>query len=300
MNTKPDRNTLIAFVISTIMGGGNAIAVRFSNMEVPPFFGAALRFAVAALLLFIFVYVRRLPLPKGRGLLGVLVFGSLQFGIGYALIYWSLLEVPAGMFQVILALVPLMTFAFAILHGQEKFQWSVLLGGLLATAGIAIVFRNQLNADVPLLSLLAIILAAACFAEAIVLFKTFPKAHPVTTNAVAMAMGAFVLFFGSLISRERLAVPELSATWLSIGYLIVFGSVATFVLALYVLSHWTASAGSYALVLMPIVTILLAAWIAKEELTADMLIGGVFVLLGVYVGALMPPGMYRKLGVGNK
>jgi len=294
MDNRPARLTLAAFVISTIMGGGNAIAVRFSNVELPPFFGAAVRFAIASLLLFLVVFYRRLPLPRGRALVGVLIFGSLQFGINYALMYWSLLEVPAGMFQVILALVPLLTFFFAIIHRQETFQWKVMLGGLLATIGIVIVFRNQLSANVPLLSLLAIVVASACSAEAIVLFKTFPKAHPITTNAVAMGWGAFILSSSSFLFRETPMLPSLSATWLCVGYLILFGSVGTFVLALYVLSHWTASAGSYQLVLMPIVTILLASWIAHEELTFTLLIGGVFVLIGVYVGALMPPDVFNK------
>jgi len=297
MDKRPERNTLIAFVVSTIMGGGNAIAVRFSNIEFPPFSGAAIRFAAASLLLFLYVYYRRLPIPKGRALFGVLIFGALQFGASYALIYWSLLKVPAGLFQVILAVAPLLTFFFAILHRQESFQWRVLIGGFLAVAGIAIVFRNQLSAEVPLPSLLAIILAAACSAEAIVLFKTFPKAHPVTTNAVAMAMGAVILFIGSFISHETLVTPRLLTTWLSVGYLILFGSIGLFVLALYVLSHWTASAGSYQLVLLPIVTVLLASWIAHERITLPLVAGGVLVLIGVYVGALMPPGLFEKYGV---
>jgi len=294
MNNKPERLTIIAFIISTILGGGNAIAVRFSNAELAPFFGAGIRFLAASLLLFLFVFYRQLPLPKGRALFGGFIFGTLQFGFNYALIYWSLLSVPAGMFQVIFALVPLLTFFFAILHRQESFQWKVLIGGLLATAGIAIVFRSQLSADVPLLPLLAIILAAACSAEAIVLFKTFPKAHPVTTNAIAMAVGALVLFIGSWIAHESPSVPSLPATWISVGYLILFGSVAVFVLALYVLSHWTASAGSYQLVLIPIVTVLLASWISHEKITTALLFGGLLVLFGVYVGALMPPDLLKR------
>ena len=294
MNERPERLTLVAFVISTIMGGGNAIAVRFSNVEIPPFFGAGIRFLAASLLLFLFVFYRRLPLPKDRALVGVFIFGTLQFGFNYALIYWSLLSVPAGMFQVIFAVVPLLTFLFAILHRQESFQWKVLIGGLLATAGIAIVFRSQLSAEISLLSLLAIILAAAFSAEAIVLFKTFPKAHPITTNAVAMAVGAIILFIGSWITHETPHVPSLSVTWISVGYLVLFGSVAVFVLALYVLSHWTASASSYQLVLIPIVTVLLAAWISHEQITATLLFGGVLVLVGVYVGALMPADILKK------
>ncbi|NJC98375.1 MAG: EamA family transporter [Anaerolineales bacterium] len=296
MDNRPARLTLAAFVISTVLGGGNAIAVRFSNLELPPFFGAAIRFTAASLLLFLFVFYRRLPMPKGRALLGVLIFGTLQFGISYALIYWSLLEVPAGLFQVILALTPLLTFFFAVLHRQETFQWQILFGGILAVAGIAIIFRNSLSAEVPLISLLAVVLTAACFAEAIVLFKTFPKAHPVTTNAFAMGTGAVILFIGSWIAQETLIAPRLPETWMAVGYLVLFGSVGAFVLGLYVLSHWTASAGSYLLVLMPIVTILLAAWISHEKITATLLIGGVLVLVGVYVGALIPPDLFKGTG----
>ena len=294
MDNRPARLTLAAFVISTILGGGNAIAVRFSNVELPPFFGAGIRFAIASLLLFLFVLCRRLPIPKGRALVGVLIFGALQFGVSYALIYWSLLEVPAGLFQVILALTPLLTFFLAILHRQESFQWQTLFGGILAVVGIAIIFRNSLSADVPLISLLAIVIAAACFAEAIVLFKTFPKAHPITTNAFAMGMGAFILFVGSWITNETLVIPRLPETWMAVSYLVFFGSIGAFVLGLYVLSRWTASAGSYLLVLMPIVTVVLSSWITHEEVTSALLLGGLFVLIGVYIGALMPPEVFKR------
>ena len=294
LEKRPEHLTLIAFIISTILGGNNAIAVRFSNMELPPFFGAGVRFAAASLVLFLIVLSLRLPFPNGRSLVGALIFGALQFGVSYALIYWSLLQVPAGLFQVILALVPLLTFLLAIAHHQETFQWRVLIGGLLAVGGIAIIFSNSLIDNVPLLSLLAVVLAAACIAESIVLFKTFPKTHPITTNALAMGMGATILFVISGLVHETLRFPNLLPTWTALLYLIFFGSVGTFVLALYVLERWTASATAYSLVLMPVVTVLSASWVADEPITKALLVGGLLVLSGVYVGALAPPNLLRK------
>jgi drug/metabolite transporter (DMT)-like permease len=292
---RPERLTFIAFIVSTLLGGNNAIAVRFSNVELPPFFGAAVRFAAAALLLFLIVLALRLPLPKGRSLAGALLFGGLQFGVSYALIYWSLVQVPAGLFQVLLALVPLLTFCFAIAHRQEAFQWRILVGGLLAMGGIALVFRDGLTANVPWPALVGIVVAAVCIAESIVLFKTFPKAHPITTNALAMAMGAVILFAMSWIGRETPSLPTLPVTWLALLYLILLGSIGTFVLALYVLSRWTASATSYQLVLLPIVTVLFASWLAHETVTMAFLVGGVLVLAGVYVGAIAPPDLLQRV-----
>lgn len=296
----PERLTLIAFIVSTLLGGNNAIAVRFSNAELPPFFGAGVRFAAAALILFLVVLALRLPLPTGRSLVGVLIFGALQFGASYALMYWSLLEVPAGLFQVILALVPLLTFLFAITFRQESFQWRILVGGLLAVGGIAIVFRDRLIASVPLFSLLAIVLAAACIAASIVLFKTFPKSHPITTNALAMTTGAAILFAMSRLSGEAPRWPVLPATWTAVIYLIFLGSIGTFVLALYVLSRWTASSTSYQLVLMPIVTVLFASWLADEQVTLALLVGGLLVLAGVYIGALAPADLLARVSLTKR
>jgi drug/metabolite transporter (DMT)-like permease len=146
-----------------------------------------------------------------------------------------------------------------------------------------------------MLSLLAVVLAAACIAESVVLFKTFPKTHPVTTNALAMGTGAAILFVTSGLMRESPRLPSLIPTWTALLYLIFFGSVGTFVLALYVLTRWTASATSYSLVLMPIVTVIFASWIADEPITIALIVGGILVLAGVYVGALVPPELLGKL-----
>ena len=287
-STLSKRLVLIAFLVSTLLSGNNPIAVRFSNVELPPFFGAAVRFAIASLLLFLVVLALRLPLPRGRSLLGVLVLGVLQFGINYAFLYRSLLQVKAGLVSVILALGPLLTFLFAIAHRQESFQWRVLVGGLLAVGGIAIVFRHELNASVPLLPMLAVIAAAACFAEAGVLFKSIPKAHPVTTNALAMATGSAILFVMSWLWHETPRFPTLPATRIAFVYLVLFGSIGAFVLGLYVLSRWPASTASYQLVLMPIVTIPFAALLAHEAVTLEFLVGGALALIGVCIGVVIP------------
>lgn len=300
MKRKTDIMPVLAFIVSTILAGSNAIAVGFSNQELPPFFGAGIRFTGAVVILSLAVIIMKLPLPKGRSLAGTLLYGVLQFGASYALFYWSLIEVPPGLFQVILSLAPLFTFFFAIAHGQEKFQWRILVGAVLAVIGIAIIFNNQIRADVSPLRLLAIVAAAACVAEASVIIKSFPESHPVTSNMLGMGVGAVMLFAASLLFGESPAVPEMASTYLAVGYLILFGSVSAFVLILFVLSRWKASVASYQLVLMPIVTIILSAWITGERITAAFLVGGGFVLLGVLIGTVLPDQILQNILTRNK
>ena len=214
-------------------------------------------------------------------------------------------NVQPGMAQVILALVPLFTLLFAVLHRQEAFHWKALVGSLLAVAGVAIVFSEQLTEKVPVTSLLAIVLGAVCFAESGVIAKGFPKSHPVTTNAIGMASGAIILFILSLIWREPQVLPVKTPTWMALIYLILFGSCAVFILFLYVLKHWSASTVSYSFVLLPFVALTASAWLTHEKLSPVLLIGAVLVLLGVYIGSFFlrektPCNQTRKMKIPLK
>ena len=290
---RPDRLTLAAFAAVVILGGANSVAIRFSNVELPPFSGAAARFAAAALVMFGAMLYLRLGFPRGRALAGVVIFGLLNFGLSYALVYWGLLEVQAGLAQVVLAIIPLMTFFLALAHRQERWRVRPVAGSLLALAGIAVVFGEQVGAAVPLLPLLAIVATAACAAEATVLVKAFPPVHLVTLNAVAMAVGTVFLAVLAVAAGEQLAMPTRLDTWLAFFYLVLIGSVVVFLLFLFVLQRWTASATSFSFVLLPIVTVALGVWLAHETISWTFLVGGVLVLLGVYVGALAPAGRER-------
>ena len=186
-STKSNRWILVAFIVSVLLTGLNPLGVHYTVLELPPFWGAALRFAPASVLLFLLVLILKLPIPRGRALMGAILFGALNFGASYAFIYFSLIKVQPGMSAVILATGPIFTLLFTLLHHQESFRWRALLGSLLAVSGVALVFREELKIAVPFIYLGAMVLGAACIAEANVIAKGFPKNHPITTNAIGMA-----------------------------------------------------------------------------------------------------------------
>lgn len=288
MNGAGDRATLAAFLTSSVLAGGNAIGIRFSNRELDPLWGAALRFLAAALLLLALMAALRLALPRGRALTGTLLFGLLQFGATYALAYYALVELHAGFGQILLALVPLMTLLVATAEGQERLRLVALGGSLLALAGVIVMSRSPLDESLPLLSLLAALGSALCFAQAAVLVRFFPPVHPVTMNAVGMSAGAVALVVGSLVAGETLVIPDAAATWAAIVYLVTFGSIGVFLGYLFVLRRWAASRAAYSFLLIPIVTVALSAWLDDEPVGYGLALGGLLVLCGVYVGALRP------------
>ncbi|MBI4394249.1 MAG: EamA family transporter [Euryarchaeota archaeon] len=285
-SSKPQPLVLAAFVATVLFLGVNFVAVRFSNRELAPFWGASLRFAVASMILFAVVAAKRIPLPSGQALIGAALFGAFAFGANFALVYYGLVTVPSGMAAVTFATIPLTTFLMAIGFGLERFRRLGLLGALVSIVGIAVVFQEQLSAAVPVLSLLSVFAAALFAAASGIIVKGFPRSHPIAANAVGMAVGTAILFPLSLAFHEPQTFPVATATWGALGWLIV-SSMLAFVLMVWVLSHWTASANAYGSVLAPLVTIVVAASIAGEAVTGALVVGGIFVMVGVYVGALM-------------
>jgi drug/metabolite transporter (DMT)-like permease len=271
-----------------VLAGGNAVGVRVSNRELDPMWGAGLRFLLAASLLAGVMAVTKLTLPRGRALLGVVIYGALIFGGAFSFAYYALLDIHAGLGQTLLALVPLATLLLAVVQKEEHLRLAAVVGTLLSIAGIGVISGVSRSESVPLLSLLAVLGAVLCFAQATVLVRSFPPVHPITTNAVGMVVGAAILLTLSLVLRERIALPDSGATWLALAYMVVLGSGPVFVLYVVVVRLWGASRAAYTFVLIPLVTVVLSAWIDDEPIGAGLVLGGVLVLAGVYVGALRP------------
>jgi drug/metabolite transporter (DMT)-like permease len=283
-----DRATLAAFFLGAALAGVNAVGVRFSNRELDPLWGACLRFALAAALLLGLAAGLRVALPRGRPFWGAVLFGVVQFGATFALMYYAFIELHAGFGQIILALVPLLTVLLAVLQGQERLHLVALGGAVLAVVGVALMSSASLHGSVPLLSVLAGLGGAVCFAEAAVLVRLLPPVHPIAMNAVGMVAGTVVLFLGSLAVGETFELPQGAATWTALVYLVTFGSVAVFLLYVFVLRRWAASRAAYSFLFSPIVSLALSAWLDDEPVTAGLILGGLLVLGGVYIGALRP------------
>ncbi len=286
MQSGRDRLVLAALIGTVIIGGSNFVAVKFSNFELPPFWGAGVRFFAASLLFLLVVVVRRIELPKGRALLGAVIYGVLSFGASYAFAYYALVSVKAGLASVVLSLVPIATLFLASAQRQERLDRRGLAGGSVALAGTAIVFNEQLTLAIPLAPLLALLGAVLSVAETSVVLRHFPRSNPYGTNAVAMLVGSAILIALSAVTRESWALPTRPATIFSLAYLVVPGSFLLFVLYLFVISRWTASATNYGFVLIPLVTVLVASVLSGEIVTSTFLVGTALVIVGVYLGAI--------------
>ena len=233
--------------------------------------------------------IQRRPVPRGDRLLGTVLFGVFGFALAYFFLYQAIGDAGSGTTMTVLAIVPLLTVLLSVVHGIERPRLLGVVGALIAAAGIVIVAADQLSLNVPLFAIALLLAGAACQAESVVIVKRLPPGDPVAANAIGMLLGGTLLVAVSLVAQEPLVLPTQSDTLLAMAYLIGPGSIGVFMLALYVLARWTASATSYAFLLFPLVAIVLGAVLFAEPVQPSFLLGGAVVLVGVYVGAIYRP-----------
>ena len=116
---------------------------------------------------------------------------------------------------------------------------AAVIGTFFALVGVTLIASDPLRqVPPPLTSVLAVVGGSVCFAQALVIVRWFPCVQPVTMNAVGMTTGALVLLAASMIAGDPFVLPQRRESWLAIGYLVVIGSIAVFLLYLMVLLYW--------------------------------------------------------------
>ena len=149
---------------------------------------------------------------------------------------------------------------------------------------------EPLQGSVSPTSLIAVLGSVVCFAQALVVVRRLPPIHPVALNTVGMAASVPALLAASWLRGEALVLPSLTETWIAVAYVAAIGSVVVFLLHVFVVQQWSASRTSYVMVVIPIVTVALSAWLDQEPITIGLLVGGTLIVIGVYIGALRGAG----------
>ncbi|HND48608.1 MAG TPA: DMT family transporter [Anaerolineales bacterium] len=281
-----DTKSLTAFILVVLLGGSNSVAIRFSNLELAPFWGAFLRLMPAALIYWAILLFRKMDLPTFKDSAVIAINGFISTGVGFALLYWGLQTVPVSLATVVISTGPLFTLVLAVLHRLESFRIQSLIGGLIAFSGLAIAINAQPGGRELIPGIIALLIGALISAEGNIIFKIYSvNSNPVSINALSLFSAAVFLGIASFFTQETWNLPSTSAGWTALAYLIIFGSVLMFYLFVYVLTRWTASSASYSILLFPLVATVFAALLANETITLPFILGGVIVLLGVWVGA---------------
>lgn len=288
------RDRLLAATV-VLLWGLNFLAIRVGLDHLPPFFFAALRFAVIAVPVLLFV-----PRPEVR-MRWILLYGA-GFGIlQFAFLFTAMhVGMPTGLASLVLQSSAPFTVLLGAVLLRERLRPAQFAGLGVAVAGMALIGWNQFThaALLPVLLTLAAgfgwalgnIGARRASVEA-------PGSNPLHLTLWITAVPVLPLFALSLaLEGPTTGVRALAGTFtadgwpalVALAYTVVLATVVGSGLWTYLMSRYPAGSVAPLSLLVPVVGFT-SAWLFLGETPTPLgLAGGVVVIAGAFVATTTP------------
>jgi drug/metabolite transporter (DMT)-like permease len=265
----------------------NYLAGKIALRHLEAFTLAAFRIDLAALVILPFYLFRRGAFLIARDIwtlsyLGLfLVINQTFFTVGLA-------YTTSGHSAMILATGPILVLLFARALKLEALSTGKILGMAIAFTGVTILATERgfnLRHSATLTGDLLTLLGTSSFSVYAVLGKKFARQYDsLTMNTFNLLAGAIFLLPLSIQRAVQLDWGRVGwAGWAGLFYMAALSSVAAYTLFYWVLRYMEASRVAAVNYLQPIGAILVAAAFLGEMPTGNLLLGGVLILIGVYL-----------------
>lgn len=283
--------TAVLYAACVLIWGTTWFAITAQLGAVAPELGVALRFGLAALLLFAWCRARGLGLGFARRQHArFAVQGLAGFSISYVFIYHAERFIVSGVVAVAYAASPLVVMVAARVANGTPLSRRVAAGGALGLAGVALIFGHELarlGASPAVLAGAALALAAVGLsAVATVAAQRYQREGIAGWPPLAWAMGYGALgSFAAMALADAVEGRSWQIAWsapfaVSFLYLTVAGSILTFG-AFYTLVHRIGPArAGYIGVMTPLVALAVSSLLEGFVWTGETVAGAALVIAG--------------------
>ncbi len=278
---------ILALCWVSFFWGTTWIASKEGVKYMPALQLAAIRQFLGATLYLSYFLFKKAPWPKGKQWKTIIILSILNFVLSNGLSTWGVKYISSGLGAIIGALVPLWIVIISLFRG-EKLVKLAIVGLIVGFGGVCVIFYEHLSDflifDFRFGIIISIISTLTWAFATLYTKKKAASFNPYFSLGIQMFISSIFLFAylgatGSAVSLST--IPLIS--WFSIGYLVIFGSVLTFIAYIYALQHLPAEINSIYAYINPIIAVLLGAYIFGEPLSLAIAIGGIITLFGLYL-----------------
>lgn len=278
----------LELTLLALIWGGSFLSIRLTLDEVPFVTAVAHRVFWAMLALWVYIGVRRLPVPASPRVWGAcLVMGCLNNVIPFSLMAWGQLHIETGLTSILNATTAIFgVVVAAIAFTDERLTANRAIGVGLGFLGVAtaIGLSNLTKLDVRSTAQLAVLAGTLSYAVAGVWARKTMKGLAPQVAAAGMLTGASLVMVPAALVIDGPPALDLSVTaTVSIAYYAIVATAMAYLLYYRVL----AMAGSGNLMLCTLmiapVAIILGAIVLGETLAPNAYAGFGLLALGLLV-----------------
>jgi drug/metabolite transporter (DMT)-like permease len=279
---------LVALAAVCFLWGTTWLATKEGVRHMPALQLAGIRQSIGGLCYMIFFIIRGTKFPRGKEWIPVLILSFLNFMLSNSLSTWGVQYISAGLGSIISSIFPLWLVIIGFIGSSTSVNRKTTFGLLFGFTGICVIFYEHLhdflNPDFRFGIFLSL---ASTWSWAFGTLYTKKQAaifNPYLSLGLQMLISGVALFSVMNISGESVPLHFIPwQSWAAIAYLVIFGSVISFIAYLYALQHLPTGQVSIYAYINPIVAVVLG-WIwFDEKLTAFIVCGTLITLYGVYM-----------------
>ena len=250
-----------------------------------PFAALAFRFFFVAVGFLLFsIYFNYSILIKRRNLIESVLSGVLFHGLYLGGVFFSIsIGMPTGIAALIVTLQPILT---NILSGpilNEKVTSKQWIGVLLGFLGAALVLGLDLGSKIPLLGLIATIIALISITASTIWQKKLSNNLPLSVSNFYQAVGGFFFHIFIVIFFAQPYIAFTKTFFLAMGHQIILVSFGAFTILMFLIKKNSASKTVSIFFLIPTTAALMAWFFLNENLTNLDIIGFLVTSIGVYI-----------------
>ena len=250
-----------------------------------PFAALAFRFFFVAVGFYLFsLYSKQSIIINQKNLIESLFSGVLFHGFYLGGVFYSIsIGMPTSIAALIVTLQPVLTNALSGPILGEKVTFKQWIGVLLGFIGAALVLGLEIGSNIPLLGLLATIIALIAITTSTIWQKKLSNNLPLPVSNFYQAVGG-CLFHVLIIMIFAEPYIDFSKTFvIAMGHQIFLVSFGAFTILMYLIKNNSASKTVSVFFLIPATSAFMAWLFLDESLTNLDLIGFFITSIGVYI-----------------
>jgi drug/metabolite transporter (DMT)-like permease len=287
---------IAAFAAVYVIWGSTYLFIRIAGETIPPLLMAGLRFLVAGGLLY--AVTRRMgggaEDPVGpRQWRAAAIAGALLLAGGNGLVSYGEEFVPSGIVALLVGTVPLFIALFAGLFLGQRLRPLAMAGIAVGLIGTGLLLRPGGGSGGDTAHMFLVLLAPLSWAAGSLYSTRAPlPRRPLVATAIEMLCGGVLLVAFAAVTGELNGFHPAQVTvaaWLSVLYLVVFGSIVAFTCYVWLLGTVSTTAVATYAYVNPVVAVALGALFLQERITVQTLVAAAIILSAVALILARPP-----------
>ena len=261
------------------------ISGQFIVLSSSPFAALFFRFIIVSICFLIFAfYLREKILVEPNLIFQSSVTGILFHGFYLGGVFFSYsVGLSATLSALIVGLQPILTNIFSGPILKEKVNFVQWIGITLGFIGTVMVIGNDIGISIPILGVIASIIALLGATTATIWQKKFTNNISLSVNNFYQAFAAAIFLIAISFLFETPYIIFDNRFIISMGWQIIMVSFGAYAILMYLIKNGTASKTSNLFFLVPPVTAIMAYFILGEKLYVIDIFGLVICAFGVYI-----------------